>query len=85
MCFYLQGEPFVVKTGTLGFSITIFTITAVLAILLLLARRSLSVFGKGELGGPTVPRYVSSIFLLLLWLLYVLLSALDTYDYISGF
>ena len=39
------------KAGTLGFSVTIYTIFAILAIGLILARRFLGIFGKAELGG----------------------------------
>lgn len=41
--------------------------------------------GNGELGGPLGTRYASSIFLGMLWLVYVLLSALETYGHITGF
>ena len=70
------------KAGSLGFSITVFTITAILSIILLVARR---VFGRGELGGPKSTRYASAMFLVFLWLSYVLLSSLETYGHISGF
>jgi len=82
---YLQGNKFEVKAGSLGFSITVFTIAAVLSIVLLVVRRNTNIFGRGELGGPKIPRYVSSIFLLVLWLAYVLISSLETYGHIQGF
>jgi hypothetical protein len=44
-------KGFVVKAGTLGFSVTIYTIFAILGILLILARRFLGIFGNAELGG----------------------------------
>ena len=64
------------EAGSLGFSITVFTICAVLSIILLMVRR---IFGRGELGGPKATRYASAMLLLFLWLSYVLLSALETY------
>lgn len=54
-----------------------------ICILLLIARRVLAFFGKGELGGPIGPKILSALILVILWLGYVLLSALQTYNYIS--
>merc|ERR1712054_678093 len=51
-----QGEVFRVPVGSLGFSVTVFCIEALLAILILLARRS-PVVG-GELGGPKLFRTI---------------------------
>lgn len=80
-----KGQKFIVEAGSLGFSITVFSVAAVLSIALLVLRRNTSYFGRGELGGPLGPRYASSIFLIGLWLSYVLLSALETYGHIQGF
>ena len=44
-------KGFVVKAGSLGFSVIIYTIFAIVALCLIIARRYLSIFGKGELGG----------------------------------
>ena len=44
-------KGFVVKAGTLGFSVTVYTIFAILGLGLLLARRFLGIFGNAELGG----------------------------------
>jgi len=82
---YVKGNKFEVKAGSLGFSITVFTMTAILAISLLAVRRNTNIFGRGELGGPKIPRYVSSIFLVVLWLIYVMISSLNTYGHIKGF
>jgi len=81
----LKGNKFEVKAGSLGFSITVFTMTAIISIALLAVRRNTNIFGRGELGGPKITRYVSSIFLVILWLAYVLISSLNTYGYIKGF
>ncbi|KAK4011358.1 hypothetical protein OUZ56_020474 [Daphnia magna] len=80
-----KGGEFRVQAGSLGFSITIFTITAVLSLALLVARRCSAICGRGELGGPLATRYASAIFLLLLWMTYILLSSLETYGHIEGF
>lgn len=74
---------FVVEAGALGFSVTLYTICALIAIIFLIARRYLSLFGKAELGGNVVMKYVSGGFFILLWVLYVVLASLKAYDYIS--
>jgi len=58
--------------GDLGFSVIVFTICAVVCIFLLLLRRK---FFGGELGGPTIPKFASSAFLVFLWFIYVGLSS----------
>ncbi|XP_046648240.1 sodium/calcium exchanger 1-like [Daphnia pulicaria] len=80
-----MGGEFKVEAGSLGFSITIFTITAVLSLGLLVTRRLSAACGRGELGGPLVTRYASAIFLVVLWLTYIILSSLETYGHIPGF
>ncbi|EFX70229.1 hypothetical protein DAPPUDRAFT_328233 [Daphnia pulex] len=80
-----NGNEFKVEAGSLGFSITVFTITAVLSLALLVTRRCSAACGRGELGGPLGTRYASAIFLLVLWMAYVLLSSLETYGHITGF
>ncbi|VBB26294.1 unnamed protein product [Acanthocheilonema viteae] len=78
-----RNELFVVNAGNLGFSVAIFMATCAICMLLLIARRVLAFFGKGELGGPVGPKVLSALILVILWLGYVALSALQTYDYIS--
>ena len=80
-----QGDSFEVQAGALGFTVVIYTLTAVIGIALLMARRYLDVFGKGELGGVANLKIASACLLVFLWFLYVLLSSLQTYDHISGF
>ncbi|KAL3313838.1 Sodium/calcium exchanger 3, partial [Cichlidogyrus casuarinus] len=80
---YANGTKFEVSAGSLGFSVTIFCILACVAILLLLLRRRPPI--KGELGGPNPYKILSGLFLIALWLLYVLLAALENYCYIEGF
>nr|KAG5714622.1 hypothetical protein BaRGS_000110 [Batillaria attramentaria] len=78
-----KGTTFNVPAGTLSFSVTLYVISAVLAICLLLARRYLGIFGKAELGGPTGTKWMSAIFLGTLWLFYVVLSSLQAYGHIT--
>ncbi|KAH9513186.1 Sodium/calcium exchanger 1 [Bulinus truncatus] len=73
----IKGTTFRVPAGSLGFSVIIYTITAVIAISVLVARRMMPSIGA-ELGGPKVPKILCSVFFILLWVIYVLLSALQT-------
>lgn len=77
-----KGTVFKVPAGALGFSVLMFAVAAVLAIAALMLRRNLKFFGKGELGGPLIPRAGSAIFLLLLWVLYITMSILQVFDVI---
>merc|ERR1711922_122561 len=76
-----QGLNFVVPVGSLGFSVTIFCIEALLAILILMLRRS-PVVG-GELGGPKLFKTISSSIFVFFWCFYVLISALEAYKVID--
>ena len=50
-CLKDPEKGFEVKAGSLAFSVTLYTICAIMAIGLLVLRRFLPVFGKAELGG----------------------------------
>merc|ERR1712002_254960 len=76
-----QGESFKVVPGSLGFSVTIFCIEALLAIIILMLRRS-PVVG-GELGGPKLFKTISSAIFVFFWVFYVMISALEAYDVIE--
>jgi len=39
----------------------------------------------GELGGPFVPKVITSAFLFSLWLFYLVMSTLEAYGVIQGF
>jgi solute carrier family 8 (sodium/calcium exchanger) len=67
----------------LAFSVTIFCSEALVAIAILLLRRSKLV--GGELGGPKPFKYVTSLVLILLWMVYLLMATLEAYDIIEGF
>ncbi|XP_064104838.1 sodium/calcium exchanger Calx-like isoform X4 [Macrobrachium nipponense] len=78
---YAKGTKFKVAAGTLGFSVGLFSGLCIITIALLMARRVFSVFGKTELGGPTGPKICSGIFMIMLWFIYVLVSAFQTTGY----
>merc|ERR1719402_1089951 len=78
-----KGTPggFYVKPGSLGFSVTIFVIEALLAILILLIRRHPSI--GGELGGPRPVKKLCTGFFFFFWIFYVLISAMEAYGTID--
>merc|ERR1712198_666808 len=76
-----QGLTFNVPVGSLGFSVTIFCLEALCAILILLARRHPAV--GGELGGPKFFKTISSSLFVFFWCFYVMISALEMYDVIE--
>merc|ERR1712109_222172 len=76
-----QGKQFEVPVGSLGFSVTIFCIEALLAIIILMIRRSPAV--GGELGGPKLYKTLSSGAFVFFWCFYVMISALEAYGVIN--
>ena len=56
---------------------------AILAICLLLARRSNSV--GGELGGPKKLKFLTSLLMIGFFIVYILLSSFEAYGMIHGF
>lgn len=38
-------------------------------------------FGKAELGGPTIPKYISGATMATLWIIYVLFASFQAYGY----
>ncbi len=78
-----KGEPFVVKAGSLAFSVTVFCIFAFVAICILTLRRRPEV--GGELGGPKKFKLPTMLFFFSLWGSYVLISSLESYCIIKGF
>ncbi|XP_061659117.1 sodium/calcium exchanger 2a [Syngnathoides biaculeatus] len=79
----VKGQVFHVDVGSLAFSVTLFTIFAFFTMGVLMIRRKPSV--GGELGGPRVPKILTSLILFGLWFLYVLFSSLEAYCHIKGF
>jgi len=76
-----NGHDFMVPVGSLGFSVTVFCIEALLAIIILLLRRSPAV--GGELGGPKSIKTITSGIFVFFWVFYVLISALEAYKVID--
>merc|ERR1712042_422560 len=76
-----NGHDFMVPVGSLGFSVTVFCIEALLAIIILLLRRSPAV--GGELGGPKSIKTITSGMFVFFWVFYVLISALEAYKVID--
>lgn len=60
---------------------TVFCSEALVAILILLLRRNPSV--GGELGGPKNIKTITSSIFVFLWVMYVLISALEAYKVIQ--
>ncbi|XP_039281836.1 sodium/calcium exchanger 1 isoform X2 [Nilaparvata lugens] len=76
-----HGNQFLVSPGNLAFSVTLFCTEAVVAIIILLVRRSK--FVGGELGGPRNYKYITSMLFFGLWLIYIVLSTLEAYHVIT--
>ncbi|XP_067278938.1 solute carrier family 8 member 4a [Pseudorasbora parva] len=79
-----QGKKFQVPPGSLAFSVTLFTIMALLCVVTLLYRRRPSVSG-GELGGPRTAKLLTAFLFFVMWLIYILLSSLEAYCHVPGF
>jgi len=67
-----QGSELYVASGALVSSVIIFSVCAVMCLALLYFRR---VAYGGELGGPRIPKILTSVFLVALWITYVACSA----------
>ncbi|GAB1604677.1 sodium/calcium exchanger 3-like [Argonauta hians] len=65
------------KTESLAFTVVLYTIFSALTMTLLILRRLHPIFGKAELGGPTIPKYISAGCTFLMWVLYILFSILQ--------
>ncbi|KAK7592838.1 hypothetical protein V9T40_007590 [Parthenolecanium corni] len=72
-----HGSVFRVPAVGLGFSVLLFSTASIIAAALLFIRRRAKIFGKAELGGPVITRYLTVFILVSLWLLYVFLNFLQ--------
>jgi len=80
-----NGTKFeVAGAESLGFSVVIFCIFAIICIVILMARRFLPFIGA-ELGGPMIYKIITASIFIFLWILYIILSALVSYDHIDSF
>ncbi|XP_047434325.1 sodium/calcium exchanger 1-like isoform X2 [Mugil cephalus] len=80
---YFKGEEFRVDPGTLAFSVTLFTIFAFICIAVLIYRRRPEI--GGELGGPRIPKILTTTLFFSLWLMYIVFSSLEAYCHVKGF
>lgn len=71
-----------VNSGSLGFTVMLYTGVALIGIAILMFRRTSSACGRAELGGPNRSKRVSAMILILLWVLYVTMSSLQAYGMI---
>lgn len=76
-----NNSRFKVEAGSLGFSVTVFCVFAVICFALLIIRRTKRV--GGELGGPLKYKIPTTCIFFSLWIAYVLLSSMEAYCYIS--
>uniref|UniRef100_T1JMV5 Sodium/calcium exchanger membrane region domain-containing protein n=1 Tax=Strigamia maritima TaxID=126957 RepID=T1JMV5_STRMM len=79
----MDGNQFEVDPGNLAFSVTLFCSMAVLAIIVLMIRRTPQV--GGELGGPMKYKIPTTILFGFFWVFYVFMSSLESYGVIKGF
>jgi len=82
-CWVGQEYPdgaFYVASGSLAFSVTIFTICAIVTFAVMMVRRATV---GGELGGPG--KNLVAAFLMSLWFFYILISSLQSEGNIEGF
>lgn len=74
---YKSENGYFVPAGSLGFSVCVFSVVAIICIIILLIRRKKV---GGELGGSQMGRMVSAALLTSLWFLYIFMSILQAYD-----
>lgn len=80
-----NGTTFEVAGGeSLGFSVVIFCIFAIICIVILMVRRFLPFIGA-ELGGPMKYKIPTAAIFVSLWVLYIILSSLVSYGHIDSF
>ncbi|XP_030081698.1 sodium/calcium exchanger 1 isoform X3 [Drosophila hydei] len=77
----VNGSTFNVEPGTIGFAVTLFCGEALIAIGVLMFRRSTKSI-RAELGGPFISKWLHASILLLLWIVYLIVSTLEAYDII---
>ena len=65
-------------SGSLVFSVILYTSCSIGAIVILMLRRNIRALGGAELGGPVAVKYACGIVFCLLWVFYVVMSSLQT-------
>ena len=76
---FFKVVPVMIEAGDLGFRVVVFTVCAILTSALILYRR------PHELGGDRRKARAHAALLCLLWVIYVVLSALSAYRDETGF
>lgn len=79
----VKGDVFVTPSGSLATSVVTYSVCAIVCIGLIIARRYLKFFGKGELGGPAAGMYGSGVFMISLWFIYIIVSSLVAYGHLA--
>lgn len=77
-----NGDKFEVDPGALGFSVMVFCVEALICIAIMMYRRFNPNIGA-ELGGPKKARYITSSVCVGLWIIYIVMSSLQTYCHIN--
>ncbi len=72
-----KGEDFLVPAEGLSFSVILFLICSTLCLLTLVLRR---IVLKGEIGGGTITRWITFVWFISLWLIYLIFSSLKAYN-----
>ncbi|KAK7507405.1 hypothetical protein BaRGS_00001340 [Batillaria attramentaria] len=73
----IEGGKLTVHTGSLGFSVMLFAVFALMTITILMIRRNLKMFGHAELGGPKQTKIVSAVIITMFWVVYIIMSSLQ--------
>jgi len=73
---------FVVPAGNLWFGVTLFCIGAFVTLGMLEVRRHTPCCGNGELGGPTMTKWMTFALFVGIWIMYLTLSGLNIYEII---
>ncbi|KAH8311980.1 hypothetical protein KR044_008848 [Drosophila immigrans] len=77
-----HGTTFNVEPGTIGFAVALFCGEAMIAISIMMYRRSTSSI-KAELGGPVKAKWIHASVLFSLWVVYLTVSTMEAYDVIK--
>ena len=75
-----HDADYAVPPGSLSFSVIVFLSFSILCFTILGLRRY---FVGGELGGPGLARPISAAILFMLWVIYILLVSLESYNIIT--
>jgi solute carrier family 8 (sodium/calcium exchanger) len=70
----MGDAPYKVPSGSVAYSVFVFLVVALICFAILILRR---IFIGGELGGPTVSKYISCTVLVCLWVVYIVMSILN--------